>query len=60
LAEALGFEVLRISGTHHVLARPGLPEKLNLQDRRGQAEPYQLRQLMSLVQRYDLTIKEDQ
>ena len=60
MAEALGFEVLRISGSHSVLARAGLPEKLNLQDRRGQAEPYQLRQLRSLVQRYDLTIKADQ
>jgi hypothetical protein len=60
LAEALGFEVLRISGSHHVLARPGVPEQLNLEDRRGPAKPCQLRQLMSLVQRYDLTIKEDQ
>jgi len=59
LAEALGFAVLRISGSHHVLARPGIPEQLNLQDRQGQAKPYQLRQLMSLVQRYDLKIEED-
>ncbi len=59
LAEALGFEELRISGSHHVLARRGIPEQLDLQDRRGQAKPYQLRQLMSLVQRYDLKIEED-
>jgi hypothetical protein len=59
LAEALGFEVLRISGSHHVLARPGISEQLNLQNRRGQAKPYQLRQLMTLVQRYDLKIEED-
>jgi len=30
LAEALGFAVLRISGSHHVLARPGIREQLNL------------------------------
>jgi hypothetical protein len=59
LAEALGFEELRISGSHHVLARRGIPEQLDLQDRRGQAKPYQVRQLMSLVQRYDLKIEED-
>jgi len=59
LAKALGFEVLRNSGSHHVLARPSISEQLNLQDRRGQAKPYQLRQLMTLVQRYDLKIEED-
>ncbi len=29
--------------SHHVFARPGIAEQLNLQDRRGQAKPYQLR-----------------
>jgi hypothetical protein len=58
LMEALGFEELRVSGSHHVLARPGIPEQLNFQDRRGQAKPYQLRQLMTLVQRYDLRVEE--
>jgi hypothetical protein len=56
LVEALGFEELRISGSHHLFAHPGIPEQLNLQDRRGQAKPYQ--QLMTLVQRYDLRIEE--
>jgi len=37
LVEALGFEELRIAGSHHVFARPGIAEQLNLQDRRGQA-----------------------
>lgn len=58
LVEALGFEELRIAGSHHVFARPGIVEQLNLQDRRGQAKPYQLRQLMKLVQRYDLSVEE--
>jgi hypothetical protein len=41
-----------------VLAHPGIPEQLNLQDWRVQAKPYQLRQLMTLVRRYDLKIEE--
>jgi len=49
---------LRITGSHHVFARPGIAEQLNLQDRHGQAKPYQLRQLMTLVQRYDLRVEE--
>ena len=58
LLEALGFEEVRVTGSHHLYARLDIPEQLNLRDRRGQAKPYQLRQLISLVKRYDLTIEE--
>ncbi|MGH7442222.1 MAG: hypothetical protein ACREKE_06050 [bacterium] len=37
---------------------PGVEEQLNLQERRGQAKPYQLRQLATLVRRYDLGLEE--
>ncbi len=60
LVEALGFEELRVSGSHHVYARPDVPEQLNLQERHGQAKPYQLRQLTSLVRQYDLTVEESE
>ena len=57
LLERLGCEELRVSGSHHVYGRTGIPEQLNLQDRRGQAKPYQLRQLAALVRRYNLTLE---
>jgi len=60
LLEALGFDELRVKGSHHVYGRTGLAEQLNLQDRGGQAKPYQLRQLVVLIRRYDLGIKDDQ
>jgi len=60
LLVALGFDELRVRGGHHVYGRPGIPEQLNLQDRGGQAKPYQLRQLVSLVRRYDLRLEEDE
>ena len=59
LLGALGFEELRVKGSHHVYGRPGLAEQLNLQDRCGQAKPYQLRQLLALIRRYDLEIEDD-
>lgn len=58
LLVALGFDELRVAGSHHIYGRPGVPEQLNLQDRGGQAKPYQLRQLVALVRRYDLTVEE--
>jgi predicted RNA binding protein YcfA (HicA-like mRNA interferase family) len=57
---ALGFDELRARGSHHVYGRPGIAEQLNLQERGGQAKPYQLRQLLALIRQYDLRIEEDQ
>ncbi len=58
LLEALGFEEVRVTGSHHIYACPGIQEQINLQNRRGQAKPYQLRQLAALVRRYNLKIEE--
>jgi hypothetical protein len=60
LAEALGFRVERTEGSHHILTHPGIPELLNLQEVKGQAKPYQVRQLLQLVERYNLTLEEDE
>jgi predicted RNA binding protein YcfA (HicA-like mRNA interferase family) len=58
LAEALGFELRRVSGSHHVFVHPEIPELINLQAVRGQAKPYQVRQLLRLVERYDLKLQD--
>ena len=58
LPEALGFDELRVRGSHHVYARSRIAEQLNLQDRSGQAKTYQLRQPMAVVRRYDLRIED--
>jgi predicted RNA binding protein YcfA (HicA-like mRNA interferase family) len=57
LAETPGFELRRVSGSHHVFAHPDIPQLINLQSVRGQAKPYQIRQLVRLVERYDLKLK---
>lgn len=59
LAHALGFELQRVSGSHHIFTHPSIPKILNLQEVRGQAKPYQIRQLLRLVERYDLDVEED-
>jgi hypothetical protein len=48
-----------VAGSHHILVHPRVPELLNLQDARGQAKPYQLRQLLRLVERHNLTLEEE-
>ena len=57
LAKAFGFCLDRTSGSHHIFVHPGIPPNLNFQpDRNGQAKPYQLRQLLALVEEYGLIL----
>jgi hypothetical protein len=58
LARALGFRPNRTRGSHQLFAHPNVVEYLNLQSRRGLAKPYQLRQLVALIDRYDLRLEE--
>jgi hypothetical protein len=57
LVEGLGFELQRVSGSHHIFVHPDVPSPLNLQSVDGQAKPYQVRQLLRLVERYALTLE---
>lgn len=51
----IGFEVVRIRGSHHMLDHTGICQELNLQpDRNGQAKAYQVRQVAQVVREYDL------
>ena len=58
--KTLGFEQRHISGSHYIFAHSAFPEILNLQQVHGQAKPYQVRQLLRLVERYNLTLEGDQ
>ena len=59
LVESFGFELRRTSGSHHIFVHAEVPELLNLQDVRGQAKPYQVRQFLRLVERYALETEEE-
>jgi hypothetical protein len=59
LTAAFGFAVVRIEGSHHILKHADVPEFLNMQDVRGEAKPYQLRQFLRLVKRYDLRLRDE-
>lgn len=53
LLERLGFEQ-RIRGSHHIFAREGVAEILNLQPLGSKAKPYQVKQLRSVILKYKL------
>ena len=58
LAEGFGFRLVRVSGSHHIFAHPDIPEMVNLQEVQGEAKPYQIRQLLRLVERYNLQLED--
>jgi predicted RNA binding protein YcfA (HicA-like mRNA interferase family) len=57
LIEAFGFRLSRVSGSHHIFVHPDVPELVNLQEVSGEAKPYQVRQFLKLVERYDLRLE---
>lgn len=57
LVQACGFELERLRGSHHMYAHRNAPMILNLQSVRGQAKPYQVRQVARTIAEYGLTIE---
>ncbi len=53
-AEAFGFSLDRVKGSHRIYVHPDVRELLNLQDLNGKAKAYQVRQFLRLVETYDL------
>ncbi len=59
LVEAFGFHLSRISGSHRIFTHPGIPELGNLQEVSGEAKPYQIRQFLKIVERYNLQLNDE-
>ena len=58
-AENFGFRLDRVSGNHHIYVHPDVTELLNLQNVKGQAKPYQIKQLLQLIERYNLQMEDE-
>jgi predicted RNA binding protein YcfA (HicA-like mRNA interferase family) len=57
LIEAFGFQLARVSGSHHIFAHPRIAELVNIQNHKGKAKPYQVRQFLELIEQYDLELE---
>lgn len=60
LIEAFGFRQSRVSGSHYIFEHPNLSEIVNLQNRKGQAKPYQVRQFLTLVEQHRLSLEDSE
>ena len=54
LAEGVGFRLDRTRGSHRIFIHDSPRMLLNFQNVKGQAKPYQVRQLLALIKQYNL------
>jgi hypothetical protein len=54
----LGFDE-RIRGSHHIFSREGVEEILNLQPKQGKAKAYQVKQVRTIILKYQLGGQDD-
>ena len=59
LVRGFGFELSRTDGSHHIFMKPDIPELVNLQNIKGQAKPYQIRQFLKLVEKHNLKLEDE-
>jgi len=59
LAEAFGFQLDRVNGSHHIFIHADIPELLNLQNVKGKAKPYQIKQMLQLIEAHNLQMGEE-
>jgi hypothetical protein len=59
LVQSFGFQLTRVRGSYHIFKHPDIPELVNLQEVRGEAKPYQTRQFLRLVEKYNLKLEDE-
>lgn len=59
LVESFGFIRSRVRGSHHIYIHRKVEENLNLQNKKGEAIAYQVRQFLKLVEEYSLTMEDE-
>lgn len=57
LIEGFGFKQARQRGSHQSFIHPKVPELLVIQERNGQAIPYQIEDFLSFVEEYGLSME---
>ncbi|HEY9205929.1 MAG TPA: type II toxin-antitoxin system HicA family toxin [Candidatus Methanoperedens sp.] len=58
-AEIFGFKFRGGKGSHVIYRRDGIKEMLNFQNVGGWAKPYQVRQLLKIIDKYNLLKEEN-
>lgn len=57
LAQAFGYTLDRVRGSHHILVHEGADRVLNFQEVGGKAKPYQVRQFLRDIEEFNLRLR---
>jgi len=58
LIEGYGFELSRTKGSHQIFKHKEIVELVNLQNADGQVKPYQIKQFLELIEKYNLILED--
>ena len=59
LIEAFGYEYIRSNGSHNIYEHRDVPEVLNIQNAKGEAKPYQIKQFLDFIEIYNLQMEDE-
>jgi predicted RNA binding protein YcfA (HicA-like mRNA interferase family) len=57
LVEAFDFHLVRINGSHHIFKDEVTGSLLNIQNVGGEVKPYQVKQFLYIIEKYNLKMK---
>jgi len=60
LLKAFGFNLDRSEGSHNIFKNISISERINAQNKNGEAKPYQICQFLGLIEKYDLKLDEEE
>ncbi len=60
LINSFGFRLSRTAGSHYIFVHHDVNELINIQNFKGDAKPYQVKQFLDLVEKYNLQMKEEE
>ena len=58
IVESFGFLKIRSKGSHIIFFNNAINEMINIQNFKGEAKPYQIKQFLYLVEKYNLEMSD--
>ena len=59
IIKSYGFSRTRSEGSHEIYRHKNVADIVNIQNDNGQAKPYQVKQFLFLIEKYDLKLEDD-
>jgi len=60
LVEAFSFKHTRSDGSHNIFKNDEVTEIINIQNEKGEAKPYQIKQFLAIIEKYNLQMEDEE